>query len=143
MYIYIYIYVYIYIYIYIYTYVHMYMYIYVYIYIHIEREIYTYISSSVVAAPVLRGRRPQPSERQHVCFLFDSASLPFTYKLWLLRRRRHSPRDFEVSDAERQHMYTHAPLKDNICMTTHVAYLSVLSQISNCQGLGRKDKHEV
>ena len=31
--------------------------------------------------------------------LFDSASLPFKYKLWLLRRRRHSPRDFEVSDA--------------------------------------------
>ena len=30
---------------------------------------------------------------------FDSASLPFKYKLWLLRRRRHSPRDFEVSDA--------------------------------------------
>ena len=24
----------------------------------------------------------------------------------------------------------------------HVAYLSVLSQISNCQGLGRKNKHE-
>ena len=28
---------------------------------------------------------------------FDSASLPF--KLWLLRRRKHSPRDLEVSDA--------------------------------------------
>ena len=25
----------------------------------------------------------------------------------------------------------------------YVAYLSVLSQISNCQGLGRKNKHEV
>ena len=25
----------------------------------------------------------------------------------------------------------------------HVAYLSVLSQISNCQGLGRKNKHEI
>ena len=25
----------------------------------------------------------------------------------------------------------------------HVAYLSVLSQISNCQGLGRKNKHEL
>ena len=25
----------------------------------------------------------------------------------------------------------------------HVAYVSVLSQISNCQGLGRKNKHEV
>ena len=24
----------------------------------------------------------------------------------------------------------------------YVAYLSVLSQISNCQGLGRKNKHE-
>ena len=28
---------------------------------------------------------------------FDSASLPF--KLWLLRKRRHPPRDFEMSDA--------------------------------------------
>ena len=36
-----------------------------------------------------------------LCFVFfDSASLPFKYKLWLLRRRRHSPRDFEVSDAQ-------------------------------------------
>ena len=26
--------------------------------------------------------------------------------------------------------------------STYVAYLSVLSQISNCQGLGRKNKHE-
>ena len=25
----------------------------------------------------------------------------------------------------------------------HVAYVSVLSQISNCQGLGRKNKHEI
>ena len=25
----------------------------------------------------------------------------------------------------------------------YVAYLSVLSQISNCQGLGRKNKHEM
>ena len=25
----------------------------------------------------------------------------------------------------------------------YVAYLSVLSQISNCQGLGRKSKHEI
>ena len=25
----------------------------------------------------------------------------------------------------------------------HVAYLSVLSQISNCQGLGRKNEHEI
>ena len=25
----------------------------------------------------------------------------------------------------------------------YVAYLSVLSQISNCQGLGRKNKHEI
>ena len=25
----------------------------------------------------------------------------------------------------------------------HVAYLSVLSQISNCQSLGRKNKHEI
>ena len=25
----------------------------------------------------------------------------------------------------------------------HVAYLSVLSQISNCQGLGRKNNHEI
>ena len=27
--------------------------------------------------------------------------------------------------------------------STYVAYLSVLSQISNCQGLGRKNKHEI
>ena len=26
---------------------------------------------------------------------------------------------------------------------TYVAYLSVLSQISNCQGLGRKNKHDI
>ena len=25
----------------------------------------------------------------------------------------------------------------------YVAYLSILSQISNCQGLGRKNKHEI
>ena len=25
----------------------------------------------------------------------------------------------------------------------YVAYVSVLSQISNCQGLGRKNKHEI
>ena len=25
----------------------------------------------------------------------------------------------------------------------YVAYMSVLSQISNCQGLGRKNKHEI
>ena len=25
----------------------------------------------------------------------------------------------------------------------HLAYLSVLSQISNCQSLGRKNKHEI
>ena len=27
--------------------------------------------------------------------------------------------------------------------SNYVAFLSVLSQISNCQGLGRKNKHEV
>ena len=27
--------------------------------------------------------------------------------------------------------------------STYVAYLSVLSQISNCQGLGRKNKHDI
>ena len=26
---------------------------------------------------------------------------------------------------------------------TYVAYVSVLSRISNCQGLGRKNKHEI
>ena len=49
--------------------------------------------------------------------LFDLASLPF--KLWLLRRRRHSPRDFEVSDAWQHHIDMY------VCMYIYI-YIYIL-----------------
>ena len=62
------------------------LYIYIYIYIYVCMYVCLHVCMYVCI---------------YIFFLcvFDSASLPFKSKLWLLRRRRHSPRDFEVSDA--------------------------------------------
>ena len=40
-------------------------------------------------------------------------------------------------------MHLTLPRRDPILLGKYVAYWSVLSQISNCQGLGRKNKREV
>ena len=85
-YIHIYIYMYVCMCIYIYIYIYIYTCVYIYIYIYIAHQRSTPQKSSWTSSGVFRWI----FTGVFVLF-FDSASLPFKYKLWLLRRRRHSP----------------------------------------------------
>ena len=92
---------------------YMYMYIYIYIYIYI----YTHITCS----PPRRTGRPGPWPSQSTWrSSSDNSTVSF---------HKFKSRNFKLSVSNPESKY--------------VAYLSVLSQISHCQGLGRKNKHDI
>ena len=114
------------IYIHTHTHIHMYICIYVYIYIYIYIYIYTY-TGRTSGKP---GRNSDPlrcgcggSEGKILRDrLLPSPSVPVSFHTF-------KSRNFKLSVSNPKSKY--------------VAYVSVLSQISNCQGLGRKHKHEI
>ena len=72
--------------------------------------------------------------------------------LWISHAHREFPGNFESSNVSRGNVSTvsfHNFKSQNFKLSVsnpksiYVAYLSVLSQISNCQSLGRKNKHEI
>ena len=107
-----------------YTYIHnIYIYIYIYIYIHTYTYTYTYSIAYYIGLRVgtCSSRRVFETCR----YLFVSSDI--------LRRtvsfHNFKSQNFKLSVPNPKSKY--------------VAYLSVLSHISNCQGLGRKHKHEI
>ena len=122
MYIHVYTYTYIYIYTHTYTSLSLYIYIYIciYIYIYIHTYIYIYIYMYV------SFDLPRP-----VMFMETSgSSLPAL-------RLNHTTVSFHNFKSQ------HFKLSVSNPKSKYVAYVSALSQKSNCQGLGRKNKHEI
>ena len=102
---------------YLYTYIYIYTHTYIYIYIYIRVYIYIYVMfvMDVLPLPVV-GPLPAPQVG-----LEDLAST--------VSFRNFKSQNFKLSVSNPKSKY--------------VAYVSILSQISNCQGLGRKNKHEM
>ena len=115
--------IYIYIYIYIYVYIFMYIYIYIciYIYIYICMYVYIYIYIHIHAARRWRARRIAPRWR--------GSSVPPAAISRTVSFHNFKSQNSKLSVSNPKNKY--------------VAYVSVLSRISNCQGLGRKNKHEI
>ena len=132
-YVYIYIYIYTYIciyiiYIYIYIYIHMCTYIYIYEYIVYCICVYTHMFICVYIYIYIH--------RQEYVRLLGSGFAALTTTLSTQQ---------VGGDTVSFHNLKSQNFKLSISnpKSTHVAYLSVLSQISNCQSLGRKNKHEI
>ena len=135
-YIYIYIcaYIYIYIYIYIilslspslslYIYIYIYIYVYAHIHIHIHRLCYVYIYIYICV---------------YIYIYIVVCHITYQYKVILSVVLRVYETDCTVSF----HNFKSQNFKLRVSnpKSKYVAYLSVLSRISNCQGLGRKNKH--
>ena len=115
--IYIYIYIYVYIYIYIYIYIgYLCIYIYIYIYIHYE-DSYLAGGGIFLEGGTSRDGLPDlaPARRSRSCRTVSFHNF--------------KSQNFKLSVSNPKSKY--------------VVYLSALSQISNCQSLGRKNKHEI
>ena len=168
---YMYIYIYTYIHIYIYTYIHHtspgghapevrlraslvgFIYIYIYLFIYLFIYIYIYMYTYMYIAPdpkklLLYGERERDIEMCihiciyiyiHICYRCIDIHIYiyiYTVSLHVLEPVRltvsfhnFKSQDFKLSVSNPKSKY--------------VAYLSILSQISNCQSLGRKNKHEI
>ena len=116
-YIYIYVYIYIYICVYIYIYTHVYIYIYIYTYIYIYIYIYIWCCQLLHILPLIHEVR------------VSSASEKAYSRRTTVSFHNFKSQSFKLSISNPKSKY--------------VAYVSLLSQISNCQGLGRKNKHEI
>ena len=88
-----------------------------YIYIYIHTCIYIYIYIYIYIARVGRSKRRRPPQRRPSN---SNSTVSF---------HNFKSQNFKLSVSNPKSKY--------------VVYLSVLSQISNCQGLGRKNKHEI
>ena len=136
--------VYIYIYIYIhtymcilYTYMHMHIYIYIYLYIYIcIYTLYIYILNgstctrdglplSVLDPPKIET----PDSRSCGFFVRELAGRLFLAGCPTVSFHNFKSQNFKLRVSNPKSKY--------------VVYLSILSQISNCQGLGRKNKHDI
>ena len=97
-----------------YIYIYM-LHTYIYIYIYIYIYMYTHIRYR-------RAERRRPARRRR-------------WRATFTRRR---------DDTDSFHNFKSQKFKLSVSnpKSKHVAYLSVLSQISNCQGLGRKNKFD-
>ena len=103
----------------VYIYIYMYVCVYIYIYIFIQRE--------------------RESEREtDWTNSFESAKSGAGLQLLLLRRMAKARLTVSFHNFKSQNF----KLSVSNPKSKYVAYSSVLSQISNCQGLGRKNKHE-
>ena len=141
---YIYIYIYVYVCIYIYIYICVYAYIYIYIYIYMFTHVY--INSIFIYIMVITI----------ILLIINIYAYMYTYIIWprASSRCRPSQRGLPppASAPERQlnitvsfHNFKSQNLKLSVSnpKSKYAAYLSVLSRISNCQSLGRKNKHEI
>ena len=101
-------------YIQLYIYIYMYVYIYIYIYMYAYMYMYIYIYSYIHTRCASRRHRERRPRRPPAC-----ATVSF---------HNFKSRNFKLSVSNPK--------------SKCVAYSSVLSQVSNCPGLGRKNKNE-
>ena len=143
----------------IYIYIYIFLFVYIYIYIQRERDVYIYIYTHIRAYGV-GGSRPPPTGHWPPAVVFSILFLVlllllllllsititinyyYYYKLLLLLLLLLR---FIVAATVSFHNFKSRNFKLSVSNpeSKYVAYLFVLSQISNCQGLGRKNKHEI
>ena len=113
------------------------MHTYVYIYIYRERE--RDANASAPMRPRMQaagGWFAVPNAPDRGCFSQPANQRISRYGAFL---------EHQVTNMVSFHNFKSQILKLSVSnpKSKYVAYLSVLSQISNCQGLGRKNKHEI
>ena len=136
---YIYIYAYTYIYIYIYTYkcIFICIYVYIYIYIHIYTCIYIYVYIYIYIRKSTGGCAEEMRIHSFIHWCINSVpGRCGSAHMWRLHWQ---------ADTVGFHNFKSQNFKLSVSnpKSKYVAYLSVPSQISNCQSLGRKNKHDI